>query len=248
MEIMHFSGMIYALCPRLYLLSTTSNASVASHGFWDGWSWKWSFTWRRELRPQDILEHETLLQAIQQTSISPLDSDHLIWTPHKVEFSVKSFVLELAKSESQPSFDVIKGLWRGLVPHRIEMFTWLALLGKLHTKEKLANIIPQQENTCVLCGLHPESTNHLFIHCTFSWKAWALWTNIWDLKWSTPPTIRAAYDQWVSPLSGAHFKKVWASSFFVIIWTIWKERNARCFENKSNSPNQLHDLVLLRLS
>lgn len=38
------------------------------------------------------------------------------------------------------------------------------------------------------------------------------------------------------------------ASFFVIIWTVWKERNARIFKNSSCPLPQLQDLVLLRLS
>lgn len=41
-------------------------------------------------------------------------------------------------------------------------------------------------------------------------------------------------------------QKNWASIFFIILWSIWKERNSRCFENKSCSLEQLHDLILLR--
>ncbi|XP_048495855.1 uncharacterized protein LOC125495243 [Beta vulgaris subsp. vulgaris] len=43
------------------------------------------------------------------------------------------------------------------------------------------------------------------------------------------------------------FQKVWAAAFFVIIWTVWKERNHRIFRESSSSFEDLHDLILLRL-
>ncbi|XP_057248364.1 uncharacterized protein LOC130590299 [Beta vulgaris subsp. vulgaris] len=53
--------------------------------------------------------------------------------------------------------------------------------------------------------------------------------------------------QWQRPNLKAHFKKVWWAAFFVIIWTLWKERNERIFNNTSSSKKALCDLILLRL-
>lgn len=67
--------------------------------------------------------------------------DSLIWTPHKSGELVKSFNMELAKQSIGPGGVVnVKGLWRGLVPHRIEFFTWFAILGKINTKQKLFSL------------------------------------------------------------------------------------------------------------
>ena len=36
---------------------------------------------------------------------------------------------------------------------------------------------------------------------------------------------------------------MWNLSFFAKIWTIWKERNLRCFEGKSSAVDKLPDKV-----
>lgn len=238
------------VCPRLYMLmlSTSQDASVSSYGFWDGKQWKWSFFWRRELRPRDLVERSLLLQALENTALSPLDSDSFIWSPCKNgSFTVKSFVLELEKSEENCPKDVIKGIWQGLVPHRIEIFTWLALLDKLNTRDKLARIgiLQHSEAICVLCNEHPETCSHLFLHCTVTWNLWSWWLNLWGLHWVPPSSPRDAFEQWQPPATNSFFKKAWT---FVIMWTIWKERNSRCFENKLCSLAKLQELILLRLS
>lgn len=65
------------------------------------------------------------------------------------------------KTESHPPFEVIKGLWRSLVPHRIEWFSWLALLGKLHTKTKLAKIgLINYPWWVYVCAMRPTSGMH----------------------------------------------------------------------------------------
>ncbi|XP_056687825.1 uncharacterized protein [Spinacia oleracea] len=146
--------------------------------------------------------------------------------------------------------NVSKGLWRNLVPHRIEVFVWLALLGKVNSKEKLARIgiIPQSENYCVLCNEATESCDHLFIHCHFSRGLWNWWIGLWGLCWVSPSSTYEAFKQWSGPTHGKFLNKIWTAIFFIIIWTIWRERNSRCFENKSSSIAQLQTLILLRLS
>lgn len=45
-----------AVCPRLYLISTSKDSTIDANGFWDGFTWKWSLVWARPLRPQDHVE------------------------------------------------------------------------------------------------------------------------------------------------------------------------------------------------
>lgn len=71
---------------------------------------------------------------------------------------------------------------------------------------------------------------------------------ILDLHGVSPQTLGKFFYQWHPPLKGKFFKKVWAASFYIILWLIWKEQNARIFENKICSFPHIHELILLRLS
>ncbi|XP_056685365.1 uncharacterized protein [Spinacia oleracea] len=112
--------------------------SIRNSDLKDGLEWKWTLSWMRPLRPRDEQELPMLHELLQVVNLSPGDSDTLIWTPLKKGcFSVKSFSLELTKSDvicPQKSF---ASLWKGLVPYRVEIFVWLALQQKLNTKDKL---------------------------------------------------------------------------------------------------------------
>ena len=236
--------------PRLFALAITPNGNVASYGVWDGFSWIWSFSWRRALRPQDLVEKAHLDAILQQAHIAFERKDNLIWTFNSSgRFSSKSFSLELDKLCPPPHHDAIKGLWRGLVPHRIEIFVWTALLEKINTKHKLARmgIISNDDDFCILCSLPLESSNHLLLHCNFAQSIWHWWLSLWNIKWVFPQSLKAAFDQWQHKSKCVFFKKAWLASFFIIVWSVWKERNARIFEKKKCSIKEIQDLVLLHL-
>lgn len=137
----------------------------------------------------------------------------------------------------------------GLVPHRIEIFAWTSLLGRINTKCKLTSLgtIPQSEDICVLYNASLEHYNHLLLHCPFSLNIWNWWLDSWHVKWSLPETLRALFDQWNSSIKSPFFKKVRMAIFFIITWSIWKERNSWIFENASSTPSGLRVLILLRL-
>lgn len=159
------------------------------------------------------------------------------------------YCLELAKASICQPQGLISGLWKSLVPHRIEIFTWLALLGKLNTKDKLARlrIVDPSNSLCVLCNSWEESCCHIFLHCSVASSLWCWWLQIWRVSWVFPASPKEAFEQWKFPKNGEFGRKVWMARFFVIMWTLWNERILRCFENSSRSILQLQDLVIMRL-
>ena len=237
--------------PRLFSIAFDPMATISSMSCWIGAEWRWSFSWARELRGRDQEEWARLQQQRVNVCLGRDEPDKLIWVPNKSGlFSVKSFYQVLSMKSPTTMEEAAHRLWKGLVPHRIEIFTWIALMEKLNTREKLANlnIIHPNENKCALCGLESESFPHLFLHCPVPRQVWNWWFKLWGLSWAQPFSIKANFLQWYYPSSSKLFKKVRATSFFVILWSIWKERNARAFSNESSPPSSLQDLIILRLS
>lgn len=60
--------------------------------------------------------------------------------------------------------------------------------------------------------------------------------------------MEAAFTQWAYPSNNKFFKKIWQASFQVVLWSIWKERNARVFSNLSTPVNDVKSMILLKLS
>lgn len=163
------------------------------------------------------MEWQALSSTLERVFFDPLAPDSFIWTPVKNGvFSVKSFKQELTTKVQKPQLPPLKQLWTNLVPHRVEIFTWFAILGKLNTCEKLVirlGIIPAQDINCVLCGEAPEKSIHLFLHCMFSSTLWSWWLSMWQTSWVFPLELRDAFIQWRTPISNPFFKKVWSAIF-----------------------------------
>lgn len=187
------------LFPRLFSIAIDPKVSVASQGFWEGFNWVWSFAWRRAFRPQDHVEKAKLDEMLQHVYPSLKAHNKYIWTPSKSgNFTTKSFPMELDKLQPPPHHDAIKGVWKRLVPHRIEVFVWIALMGKINTRNKLASleIIPPQNNIYPLCLYESESSDHLLLHCHLASQLWNWWMNLWNIKWVFSSTLREAFIQW----------------------------------------------------
>lgn len=138
----------------------------------------------------------------------------------------------VSKSSTPQNHDVIKGLWKRLVPHRIEVFTWTTLLNCINTRYKLLKmgLIAESEDLCTFCNHSSEQYDHIFLHYQFSRQLWEWWLELWNVKWVFPSRLRDLFDQWHIATKNGFFKKVWS-----VIWSLWKERNARVFNYVSSS-------------
>lgn len=138
--------------PRLFSIAIDQNSTVTFLGF-GMVAYGCGISQALAFRVRDNYERKILQSFLDRVHLSVDWLDSFSWTPDKSgTFTVKSCGLEIVKLSNLSSSDYFKGLWRGLVPHRIEIFIWFALLGKLNTRNKLATLgfIPHSLNVCVL--------------------------------------------------------------------------------------------------
>ena len=87
------------------------------------------------------------------------------------------------------------------------------------------------------CGI--ETINHLFLHCRETAKLWLIFINLRGISWTMPRSIKEALACWNRDrIQSGHWER-WKIVPAYIWWTIWMERNQRCFENKSSSLQTL---------
>ena len=92
----------------------------------------------------------------------------------------------------------------------------------------------------LFCEQQAEETfNHLFLHCKVVRQLWHLFTIFRGTNWTMPQRASQAIESWNNEGSGSTDQSKWRIVPAVIWWTIWKERNMRCFESVSSPLHRI---------
>uniref|UniRef100_A0A7C8YM67 Reverse transcriptase zinc-binding domain-containing protein n=1 Tax=Opuntia streptacantha TaxID=393608 RepID=A0A7C8YM67_OPUST len=107
--------------------------------------------------------------------------------------------------------------WMNLAPPKVEFFMWLALLGKLNTKEVLwrKGILQEDQLHCPFCSAQMETMDHILMTCSVSWAIWTLIATDMHQNISMPVTFRQHFEGWIArKWRHTTMKKFWQSTFF----------------------------------
>lgn len=100
-------------------------------------------------------------------------ADQYTWCPDGSSsqlFSTK-LVYNLLRTQSE-TVPWSKEVWfQGGIP-KPKFLTWLMVLNRCATKDRMLNWGLQVDGLCVLCHGHIESRNHLYYQCSYSWNIW----------------------------------------------------------------------------
>ncbi|KAG2653053.1 hypothetical protein PVAP13_1NG423319 [Panicum virgatum] len=84
--------------------------------------------------------------------------------------------------------------------------------------------------TCRLCDQEAETADHLLCNCSFTRQVW--YAVLLGIGYQNPPPAQGEpHDQ----------KKGLHTTIMLVSWLVWKERNARVFNNGERTPSQLLD-------
>ena len=90
-------------------------------------------------------------------------------------------------------------------------------------------------NACPMCLEDEETIDHLLLRCNSATKIWNNIISWFGCSWVFPKNIQDLFMAWKSPQRSHQGKEMWNLSFLAVIWHIWRERNARCFEGAATN-------------
>ncbi|KAL9691852.1 hypothetical protein QQ045_012279 [Rhodiola kirilowii] len=240
--------------PKLFHLALHNKASVGEMGSWTGSGWKWLLNFRRELYQWEEESKRELEECLKHIQLKDREDDRIVWSfLADGKFSNNSLMkAALAIKSKKKSWEQVPfQLWSGLAPPKVETLIWRIYVDSLPSKLALwkRKVIRREEDlVCVLCGKASESADHLLIHCEWSWKLWAALIRWWGANWVMPETTKILLESWTITGSSKSYKRVWKTMGYAILWTIWEERNNRCFQNKKREAEEIKELVKSRLA
>jgi hypothetical protein len=174
------------------------------------------------------------------------EGDKLVWNPSKKGlFEVRSFYKELIRKDGPfvPCFPW-KNIWRVKAPTRVAFFVWSAALGKILTHDNLRKRKVIVIEWCCLCKKSGESIDHLLLHCEVVQALWSYVLTLFGVEWVMPRTVLELLNSWGAALGGGHAIEAWRLAPLCLLWCIWRERNARLFEDVETSMVELRKRLL----
>lgn len=134
-----------------------------------------------------------------------------------------------------------KRLWSKFWPAKVIFFLWVAIKHKILTQDQLNKRKWKRiwVNHCYMCIKDEETPLHLLLHCQLASHTWNFFREEFQLIWVLPNSIATALCTWPCPATKTRKSLVIKALPAAILWSLWKERNHRVFDNKSLTAAKL---------
>jgi len=224
------------LFPDLYIISLQQNDTIAQ--MWTPQGWDLMF--RRALNDWEVGRVADLLHALNLFPGTVTEPDKPVWRLHsRGVFTVKSCYWERNTNHLLTTVWPWKLIWKIKVPLKVACFTWLVIRRACLTHEVLQRRGIQICSKCYMCGQKTEVNGHLFLHCKIATDLWNMFVCILGVNWTMPRTTFEVLTHWQGIGKRGSKEDWWKNIPACIWWTLWKERNGRCFEGKVSSPQEI---------
>ncbi|KAL6343049.1 hypothetical protein AAG906_017861 [Vitis piasezkii] len=195
----------------------------------------------RHLNDWEVGEVESLLCKPHPLTIRRGVEDLFWWKENKNgTFSVKSFYSSLSR-DTKPPFPA-RTIWTPWVPIRASFFGWEAAWNRLLTTDRLKRFGWSIPNRCFLCKQEEETTDHLLLFCEKARMLWLLIFSLFGVQWVMHSSVKRNLLGWHGSFVGKKRRKL--ESCPLSMWTIWKERNRRVFDDIERNDQDIKSIFL----
>jgi hypothetical protein len=223
--------------PGLFSIARFREASIADNMERYNGTIQWNIVFTRLIHDWEVDILASFYNCLYSYKFRGVGEDKLWWIPSsKGAFEVRSYYRVLS-SHGPISFPW-KGIWRTKAPPRVAFFAWTAARGKILTIDNLCRRGMIVVNRCYLCKSDGESVDHLLLHCEVANALWNAILSRLGLCWVMPNSVRELLACWCS---GGRTRSAvaWKMIPLCLMWCIWRERNARCFEDSERSFEEI---------
>ena len=230
--------------PRLFTCSTHRDATIDtvltspdSRGVRE-----WNVTFVQAFNDWEVAEVVEFFQLLNSHVVTNSGPDGLRWTLCKAGvFDSRSFYLALIDRPGE-SFPW-KSIWAVKAPPCVAFFIWTAAWGRILTCDNLMRHGFTKAGCCCMCCCDGETVDHLLLHCNTAYVIWSIVFNSFGIHWVMLQRVLDLLFGWRNWFGKLH-SNIWNLVPLCLMWTLWRERNSRTFEEKSSTPDQLLEVFV----
>jgi hypothetical protein len=207
---------------------------------------QWNVLFIRPVHNWELEEVSSFFELLYSQQIRHGGEDKICWTPLKRKnFEVKSYYK--MRINVEPVEGPWKSIWKSKAPPRVAFFVWTATLGKILTMDNLRkkNIIVTE--WCCMCKKSGESIVHLLLHCEVAMEVWNMVCQLFGVMWVMPDSVMDCLGSWRAQKGNRTVLQTWRMVPLCVMWCIWRERNARNFEDREIGLLELKKKVIQTL-
>jgi hypothetical protein len=231
--------------PVLFSIASFKEASIADNVEFSNGTAQWNIVFSRLVHDWEVEVLASFYSRLYSYKFRGIGEDKLRWIPSsKGAFEVSSYY-RVISSHGSPSFPW-KGIWKTKAPPRVAFFAWTAARGKILTIDNLRRRGMTVVNRCWLCESDGETVDHLLLHCGVANALWNVILSRFGFCWVMPSSVKEFFASWW-PGGRARCAVVWKMAPLCLMWCIWRERNARCFDDTARSFEDLKHYFLFTL-
>jgi hypothetical protein len=198
---------------------------------------EWNVTFTRNFNDWEVEMVAEFFQVLSSVAVPNLVPDELKWKCNKAGvFDSKSFYAAL--SNRPRVLFPWKSVWKVKAPPRVAFFIWSAAWGRILTCDNLMRRGYTMAGWCCMCQCAEETVDHLLIHCSAIQPLWSFVFRAFHIHWSLPNRVLELLGGWRNWF-GRHQSNIWNLIPHCLMWTVWRERNSRTFDDKRKSADQL---------
>ncbi|CAH2047860.1 unnamed protein product, partial [Thlaspi arvense] len=192
--------------------------------------------------PSARSESEVSLQAYLTTIDLTAEDDYYEWVIDdqvSEKFRTSQIYKNLRDDFEEVPWEKIVWSVGGIPKHNF--LTWLFILNRCPTRDRILGWGLQMDANCLLCNSCYESKEHIFFDCAFSWDIW-----VEVARRSNLQACRVWADsilQMQSLSGGKHANRLTLLGWQATIYWIWAERNARLHQQTFRSTETLITLI-----
>jgi hypothetical protein len=231
---------LMVLFPTLFTCSSNRDATIAevlsspnSRGVRE-----WNVTFERDFNDWEVDVVAEFFQFLHSHMVpNAAPSDELRWKQCKDGvFTSRSY--HYALIDRRGVRFPWKSIWRVKAPPRVAFFVWTATWGRILTCDNLMRRGYTMAGWCCMCCCDGETVDHLLLHCSAGQKLWNYVFLTFRVHWVLPRKVADLLFGWHNWF-GKHHSHIWNLIPLCLMWTVWRERNLRTFEDLSTPPDQL---------